>query len=764
MKFGAGQHVPRLEDQNLITGRGRYADDCRAEGQLYLGLLRANVAHADIVSVDLGAALACDGIVAGATGRDLVAAGIRPIPILREYPGPDGGPMQSPSRHPIAVDRVRHIGEIVAALVGTSQRAVEDAVEHIVVELDDRAAVTDIPSALAPQAPLVHAAAGSNVVTTRCFGDARRVAEIFDSAPHTVALDLINQRIFPSPLEPRSALAIPETGSGRVTLHTGSQNPTNVLKQLSAALGRSADDLRIKVADIGGGFGMKGYLYPEDALVAHFAFQLGKPIKWRGSRLDDFLGATHARDQTSTVAIALDDQLRILALRARTTVNLGAYPAPAGPILALTLGPKVATSVYRIPAIDIQVQGVLTNTQATAPYRGAGRPEAIYAIERLIDHAARTFALDPAEMRRRNLIEPDAMPFRTAIGETYDSGNFPAILQRALTESDWEGFAERRRASDARGLLRGRGLAMFIEWTGGNAFTEDIRIIALADGRLLVETAVIPMGQGIVTTLAQIVADVFEIAPLDVVVRFGDTDVANGFGSFGSRSLFVGGSAVAIGSTEALARFKELAAEALEAAVGDIEYGGGTFRIAGTDHRLTLSQLAARAPDGELSFAYSHTVSGESWPNGAHVCEVEIDPATGMPTLDRYTCVDDVGVVFNPPIVEGQIHGGVAQGIGQALMEHVVHEHETGQLLTATLQDYALPRAIDIPNFTSLLDQSSPCRNNPLGAKGAGESGTIGAPPAVIGAILDALHPLGIDRIDMPATAAQIWAAINRRR
>ena len=762
MKFGAGARTRRLEDRRFITGQGRYGDDIVLPGQFRIGFLRATAAHARIGTIDLSAALEMPGIVAGATGRDLVDDGVGAIPILRSYPGPDGGGMISPARYPIAVDTIRHVGEIVAAMVGDTEGQIDDALEAVALTTDDLAATFTIASAIGEGAPLVCPEAGSNTVTRSRFGEAAAVEALFASAAHVVELHLVNQRIVAAPLEPRSLTALPDMETGRIVLMSGSQNPTATLSQLAGTLGLPPEGLRIQVPDIGGGFGMRGYLYPEEAIVTYFASKLGRPVKWRGSRIDDFLGATHARDQESDIAMAFDDDYRILALRSRTYANLGAYPGPAGPILALTLGPKVATSVYDIPAIDIEVCGVLTNTQSTGPYRGAGRPEAIYATERLLDHAAVSLGIDPVEIRRRNLIPSKAIPYRTAIGEVYDSGDFPAIHDQAVKIADWAGFAERKAASEARGLLRGIGLSMFIEWTGGSAFTEAVRIAVRADGIILAESATIPMGQGLHTSFAQILGALFDVDPERIVLATGDTDVSNGFGSFGSRSLFVGGSALAMGGREVLSVLRNKASGILEVSTEDLEYAAGVFSVAGTDHAVSIFEIAAGEEHREVRVPFTYTVKGESWPNGAHVCEVEVDPHTGKVDVVRYTCVDDAGTIINPLLVEGQIQGGVLQGIGQALMEQVIYDLDSGQLITATFQDYCIPRADDVSIIRSELDQSSPCINNPLGAKGVGESGTVGAPAAVMSAVLDALRPLGVDHLDMPATPGKVWTAIQQ--
>lgn len=764
MKFGAGQRTLRTEDHRLVTGRGHYTDDHRENDALHLAVLRASVAHAEIISVNVSGAASWPGVITAACGSDLVAAGLQAIPIMRSYPGPDGaGSMPSPSRFAVATDRVRYVGEIVAVVVAETARAAEDALEQIIVETSEIDAVVDIITAIEPNSPKIDDRADSNIVTSTRYGDKQAVAAEFAKASHRCALTVRNQRLFPSPLEPRSALAYPDTEPGRTILLVGTQNPTAVHQQLASALGCEPEELRIKVPDIGGGFGMKGYLYPEDVLVTHFAKRTGRPVKWQGSRMDDFLGSSHARDQLVSIEAAFDEQYRIRALRSSTYVNLGAYPGPAGPILALNLGPKVATNVYDIPHIDLEVRGVLTNTQATGPYRGAGRPEAIYAIERLLDHAAFEFGISPARLRRQNLVKARQMPYRNAIGETFDSGNFPAVLERVLDESGWSTFEARRKQSRKQGFLRGRGLSMFVEWTGGNAFTETVRIIIDSKGRIAVETAVIPMGQGISTSFAQIVAAIFEIDIADIDIMTGDTAMANGFGSFGSRSLFVGGSAVSAGAHDALDVLNREAAAALEVSVADMRYEKGCFLVDGTDHRIGLFDLVERRPEKKVIFSSTHSVKGETWPNGAHVCEVEINQDTGETRLARYTCVDDIGTALNPMIVEGQIVGGVAQGVGQALHEGVVYQAD-GQLVTATLQDYGLPRASDMPSIVSILYEGSPSTNNPLGIKGAGESGAVGAPPTVIAAVLDALRPHGVRHIDMPATQATVWAAMNAGR
>jgi carbon-monoxide dehydrogenase large subunit len=761
VKFGAGQRKRRREDDRLVRGAGRFVADIREEGELYLALLRSVHAHAAIRRIETGAALACPGVVAVATGRDLAAEGVGAMPSIRRYEAPDGGLMQAPPRHLLAQDRVRHVGEPVAAVVARSQIEAENALEAITVDFEGLESVISVEEAVRDGAPLVWRDAGSNIVAMARFGDAGAVETAIGAAAHVVEITVPNQRLYAAPLEPRGAIAVPDPASGRVTLFAATQNPAVVRDHLAQnVLHWPVERLRIIVPDIGGGFGMKGYLYPEDALAAYFAGRLARPIRWIATRSEDFLGSTHARDQFASATLAFDNRLRATALRVRSYGNLGAYPAPSGPLVILTLGTKVATSVYDIPLVDIQARAVLTNTQATAPYRGAGRPEAIYLIERLFDEAAARLGRDPAELRRRSLIRARQLPYRTALGEVYDSGDFPTLLDRTLAVADWRGFAARRRQSRSRGLLRGRGLSIFTEWTGGNAYSETVRVTIRDNGRIELDSATVAMGQGLETTFVQMLAAIFDIDPALVGVSLGDTDKAQGFGSFGSRSLFVGGSAVALGAEAALEACRKRASLRLEADSTDLSYAAGGFRVAGTDRTIALAELAASERDRKIEIVFENTVASGSWPNGAHVCEVEIDPATGETRLVRYCCVDDVGIVFNPAIVEGQIHGGLAQGIGQALMEGVVYQEGSGQLLTASFQDYAIPRASDLPSFHTITDERWPCLTNPLGSKGAGESGTVGAPPAVMAAILDALRARGVRDVVMPATSQRVWRAI----
>jgi carbon-monoxide dehydrogenase large subunit len=503
-------------------------------------------------------------------------------------------------------------------------------------------------------------------------------------------------------------------------------------------------------------------VHPEDVVVAYAARKLGRPVRWRATRLEEFQASSHGRDQRAEAELAFDHEARILGLRVRITGSLGAYGHGAGAAIHLAIGPKVTTGVYHVPVLDLQSRAVLTHTNVIGAYRGAGRPEAIYLIERLMDRAAAELHFDPAEVRRRNLVQPEQMPYRNAMGEIFDSGNFPNLLEKALAAADWAGFESRRRESEARGKRRGRAVSTFLEWTGV-VHEETVRLHVEGDGRVRVFTAMQAMGQGIETSYVQILAETLELDPDRIEIVQGDSDVAQGIGSMGSRSLYIGGSAMQTASTQAIDEGRNLAATALEAPVADLVYAEGRFKVVGTDLGIDLAALAQRQPERRIAVTTVQKVGGPSWPNGCHVCEVEIEPETGHVEIVRYTTYDDVGRVINPLIVAGQVHGGIAQAFGQALHEQVVYDGD-GQLLTGSFMDYGIPRADDLPDFATHTDESQPCKINPLGAKGVGELGTVGATPTVINAIVDALRPLGVTDIAMPATPERVWRAIRDAR
>ncbi|WP_280152922.1 xanthine dehydrogenase family protein molybdopterin-binding subunit [Piscinibacter sp. XHJ-5] len=766
-RFGSGKAVARVEDAALLAGRGRFTGDLVLPGQTHLVFVRSPHAHARIASVDVSPAQAVPGVLAIFTGSDLAQAGVKPIPNVQGFRRADGSPGAAPPLLALARETVRFVGEPVAAVVASSREAARDAAEAVFVEYEDLPAVVDPVAATAPGAPLVWPQASGNIAAESRYGDAAAADQAFAGAAHAVSLDIVNQRLAPSPLEPRGVLADVDPASGRLTLSMSSQMPSGVLTSLCQILpGLAPEQVRVTVGDVGGGFGMKTGIYPEDVVVAHAARVLQRPVKWQADRVDEFLSGYHGRDVVSRAELALDAEGKVLALRVRSLANVGAYAGNAGVAIALLVGPWVSTSIYDIRTIDLHLRAVLTHTTPTGPYRGAGRPEAIYLIERLFDAAAREMKLDPAELRRRNMIRPDQMPYTSPMEQVYDSGRFEQILDRGLALADWHGFAARREASRVRGRLRGRGIATFLEWTGGMALDEQAGINVLADGTIEIHSATQAMGQGIVTSYAQLAVDVFGVPIERIRVLQGDTDRARGFGSAGSRSLFTGGAAVHVASQRTVEHAKGLASDLLEAAAGDIEYRAGRFSVAGTDIGIGLFELAARQPEARIFVEAAASASAPSWPNGCHVCEVEIDPDSGAVEVISYASVNDIGRVVNPLIAGGQIEGGAVQGIGQALCEQVVYDPDSGQMLTGSFMDYAMPRADVNRLFRTEFDTSIPCLTNALGVKGVGELGTIGATPAVVNAVIDALDHAGLgrdaERIQMPVTAERVWRALNR--
>jgi aerobic carbon-monoxide dehydrogenase large subunit len=765
-RFGSGKSVPRVEDQALLTGNGVFADDVSAPGQAYVQFLRSPHPHARIVAIDTTAAAALPGVIAIVTGADLVQAGVRPIPASTDFKRADRSPAVSPPHHALAVDTVRFVGEAVVAVVAQTRHTARDATEAIDVRYEPLPAVVDIDDALASGAPALCAATPDNIACEARHGDAAATDAAFHSAAHVVALELVNQRVAPCPIEPRSVLATYDAAGERLTLRVSCQTPTGLRDELTeSVLGIATDKVRVLVGDVGGGFGMKTSLYPEDVVIAHCARTLKRPIKWCAERMEEFLAASHGRDVRSRAELALDANGRVLALRVASLANVGAYATPAGVVIQLLIGPWVSTSVYDVGTIDVHIKAVLTHTAPTGAYRGAGRPEAIYIIERLMDAAARQTGIDQIELRRRNMIRPEQMPYRNPMDKTYDSGQFESVMNQAVALADWRGFDARAADAAKRGRLRGRGMAAFLEWTGADVFDERVTVTVSGDGDIEIFSATQAMGQGLATTYAQLAVDVFGVPIERIRIVQGDTDRGTGFGSAGSRSLFVGGSAVRVAAERTVAKARDLAADALEAPAADIEYHDGAFTIAGTDRGIDLFDLARAQAQQRIVLDSTSAVAGPTWPNGCHICEVEIDPDTGAVDVVGYWSVNDVGRVVNPMIVTGQIEGGAVQGIGQALSERFVYDPDSGQALTASFLDYAIPAAAMIRHFATATDESTPCLANAMGVKGVGELGTIGATPAVVNAVVDALARAGAgDRalsLQMPLTAERVWRALN---
>ncbi len=769
-RFGSGRAVSRIEDPALVRGLGRYTDDLMPEGAAFLHLLRSPHAHGRILSIDVQAARDMPGVLGIWTGADLQAADVQPLPPASGFKRPDGQPMQPPPRRALAVNVVRYVGEPMVAVVAATRAEAQAVANAVDCRIDSLPAVTAAAAAVAADAPLVWAeGAPGNVLAVQRHGDRSACEAAFERAAHRIALDIDNQRLAACPMEPRSVLAQPisSKAGNRLDVHLSCQMPTAVRNGLAATLpGQSPESVRVRVGDVGGGFGMKTGLYPEDVVVAFCALQLQCPVKWQAERAEDFLSAVHGRDLLSRAELALDANGRVLALRVRSWANVGAYPTGAGVAIGLLIGPWVATSVYDIPLIDFELQAVLSHTASIGAYRGAGRPEAIYTIERLMDTAARVLAIDPAELRRRNFIQPQQMPYRSAMNQVYDSGQFERILDQGLVLANWGDFRARRSASESRGRLRGRGMATFLEWTGGNALTEQVQVRITADGFIEMTSATMAMGQGIATSYAQLAVDVFGVPIERIRILQGDTDRANGFGSAGSRSLFTGGAALRVAAKQAVATARDLAGQALEAASADIEYESGRFTVVGTDLSIGLFELAAQQPAEVIEADGSATADAPTWPNACHLCEVEIEPDTGEVQVVAYASVNDIGFIVNPMIVRGQVEGGAVQGIGQALCERIAYDPASGQLLSASFMDYALPRVDGFLDFKTAFDTSVPCLTNGLGVKGVGELGTIGATPAVVNAVIDALAKRvgpAVDKLQMPLTAEVVWQALQGR-
>ncbi|MFI5023032.1 MAG: xanthine dehydrogenase family protein molybdopterin-binding subunit [Alphaproteobacteria bacterium] len=769
-KFAFGQSIRRREDARLLTGDGRYADDINLPQQSYAYILRSPHAHARIRGISTGKAKAMPGVLAVFTGADLARDGIGTIPLLTPTTNRDGSIAPAPPYPCLAQDRARYVGDAVALVVGETLAAARDAAEEIEVDYSALPAWSKTAVADAGHPARIWDEVPGNLCFDWEIGDRGAAEKALAAAPHRVKLTLVNNRLVPNPMEPRAALGAYERGEERYVLYTSSQGSHFVRELLAKNVFKVPENrIRVVTPDVGGGFGAKIFLYREHALVLYAARKLGRPVKWTGERSDCFLADTHGRDNVSEAELGLDRDGRFLAMRVATVANLGAYLSNFSTFIPTLCGTQLLVGVYVMPAIHVSVKGVFTNTAPVDAYRGAGRPEAAYVIERMVDHAARKLGIPPDELRRRNFIAPAKMPYATTLGLTYDSGDFARNMEDALKLADAAGFPARKAAAMKAGKRRGLGFSTYIEQCGGGPNeAAEVRFDPSGSLTLLVGTQA--SGQGHQTAYAQILAEALGVPFEEIRVVQGDSDqVAFGRGTGGSRSLPVGGAAVDLAAKRVIERGKPIAAHLLEASAADIEFRDGRYRIAGTDRSVAIAQVAEAAfdplrlpPEIEPGFgATAHfTPPASTFPNGCHLCELEVDPETGTARILRYLVVDDVGVVLNPLLLDGQIHGGVVQGIGQALLEACVYDAESGQLVTGSLMDYCMPRADDVPAIESRYN-IVPCRSNPLGVKGAGEAGAIGAPPAVINALVDALAEYGIEHIDMPATPERIWKAIT---
>ena len=767
MRFGVGTRAPRFEDQRFVTGNGKFGDDVSLPGQAYAELVTSPLPAGRIVSIDASAALKMPGVLAVYTVDDVDADGLgllgcnamERLPLRRA----DGSIITAPPRPVLARDAVRFVGEAVAMVVAETAAIARDAAESVMVEIEDRPHAANLDEAMVPGAPAVWDDRPDNTAFLFRHGDHDAVAAAMDQAAHVVSVTLPFQRIAMNPMEPRTALGHYE--DGRYTLYCGAQNPHIARDELAAVLGVAPEAVRVVINDMGGAFGMRSVIFPEMALVVFAARRLGRPVKWTGTRSGHFLADDMGRDVVTTATLALDDEGRFLALRIDSTASMGAFLSRMGPIPAVG-NLSGAAGFYRTPHIAVDVRGVFTNAPPIAPYRGAGRPEAIAYIEMAIDEAARTCGFDRMELRRKNTITPGEMPFQTGLNFRYDCGDFPGIMARAEAVADVAGFPARREAAAARGKLLGLGFVNAVEGTAG-FLDEEAAIGFDATGRVTLSMGSSNHGQGQETTFRQVVSERLSIPPEEIEYAMGDTDkVAHGSGTFGSRSAIFGGSAAMLASDGAIEEGRKVAAEAFGTPLDDVSFDGGRFYAKGSNATLGWAEIAAKAaekagPDEPALFARAQFASPEAatFPNATHVCEVEIDRETGAVAVTRYHAVIDVGTAINPMIVEGQLHGGVVQGLGQVLSETMVYD-EMGQPLTGSFMDYAMPRADDMCAI-DVEHRPVPTARNPLGAKGAGEAGTVGALPAGLCAIADALHGAGVDEVLLPATPSRVWAALQ---
>ncbi len=759
-KFGIGQTATRYEDDRLLSGEGRYVEDVYIEGQCYAAFVRSPHAHAKITSIDTADASSLPGVLAIYTVADLKAEGIGDIPCMAPASNKDGSNCIMPPRPALAEDRVRYVGDAVAVVIAESRLQALDAVEAVWIDYDLLPAVVETNQAMADNANLVWGEAAKN----QCFdwedGDADATNKAFAEASHVVELELVNNRLVPTSMETRGAVAAIEEGTGRLTLCVSCQG-VHVMRSLLATqiFNVAEEDIHVTCNDVGGGFGMKIFLFPEYVCQLFAARKLGRAVKWISERSEAFMSDSHGRDHVSHLKVALDSDAKILGLQVNTVANLGAYLSNFAPFVATSAGVPMLVGCYAVPTAYVEVQGVFTNTSPVDAYRGAGRPEAIYAIERLLDVAAFDLGISPDEIRKRNFIREEQMPFSTPLGSNYDSGNFQQNLEDALKLSNWDDFESRRKAAKSRGKLLGIGLASYIERCAGGS-PEQARLEVANDGHITLYIGTLSNGQGHETAFRQILCERLGVAFEEVSIVQGDSDlIETGGGTMGSRSVPVGGAAISSVSEKIIEKAKLIAAELLETAISDVEFDNGVFRIIGTDRVQTFHEVAkAAATDDDVAFDEKESFAPEeaTYPNGTHVCELEIDKATGKIEIVDYTVVDDFGHVINPLLLEGQVHGGIGQGLGQALLESCQYESDSGQLLSASFMDYTMPRADDFPPIRFDLNKV-PCKTNPLGIKGAGEAGAIGAPPAIINAIVNALKDQGVRHVDMPVTPNRLW-------
>tara|TARA_R110002126_G_scaffold59416_7_gene155743 strand:+ start:425 stop:2788 length:2364 start_codon:yes stop_codon:yes gene_type:complete len=772
MKYGIGQPVTRSEDPKLLRGEGNYTDDVNLDGQAYGVMVRSPYAHGTLNGIDTAEASAVPGVISILTGADLDAAGLGTMKCGLPLKGRDGSPINYVPRPALATDKVRYVGDPVAIVIAETATQARDAAELVELDIDPLPAVTDARAAAEAGAPQLYDSISGNTAIDFQYGDTAKVDAALAEAAHVTTLPLRNNRIVVSAMEPRSAVGSFDAANEGYTLNVGCQGVFGMMNTLAKQVFNiEPEKMHVVTGNVGGSFGMKAGAYPEYICVLHAAKVLGRPVKWTDDRSGSFLSDCHGRDHDMTAELALDADGKFTALRITGYGNVGAFLTAVSPMMPTMNTLKNANSVYRLPLIEVASKAVFTNTTPVTAYRGAGRPEANYYMERLIETAAREMGIDAIELRRRNQILPSEIPYAAANGMNYDSGDFPTIMQKAVEASDWDGFAARKAESEKRGKLRGRGVGCYLEVTapvqeemGGIRFEEN--------GDVTIITGTLDYGQGHWTPFAQVLHQKLGVPFERIRLVQGDSaELIAGGGTGGSKSIMASGAAILEASDIVIDKGKKIAAHVFETAVEDIVFEGGAFQVAGTDKTVTVTELAEQLRGGldlpedlprDLSVKHIFDAAPSAFPNGCHVCELEVDPDTGVVEIDRYNMVNDFGTVVNPLLVEGQAHGGIVQGLGQALMENAIYDSE-GQLQTGSYMDYAVPRASDVPSFT-FATHAVPATTNPLGAKGCGEAGCAGSLPSIMNALVDALAPLGVKHIDMPATPEKVWAAIQEAR
>ncbi len=772
MKYGIGQPVTRSEDPKLLRGEGNYTDDVNLDGQAYGVMVRSPYAHGTLNGIDTAEASAVPGVISILTGADLDAAGLGTMKCGLPLKGRDGSPINYVPRPALATDKVRYVGDPVAIVIAETATQARDAAELVELDIDPLPAVTDARAAAEAGAPQLYDSISGNTAIDFQYGDTAKVDAALAEAAHVTTLPLRNNRIVVSAMEPRSAVGSFDAANEGYTLNVGCQGVFGMMNTLAKQVFNiEPEKMHVVTGNVGGSFGMKAGAYPEYICVLHAAKVLGRPVKWTDDRSGSFLSDCHGRDHDMTAELALDADGKFTALRITGYGNVGAFLTAVSPMMPTMNTLKNANSVYRLPLIEVASKAVFTNTTPVTAYRGAGRPEANYYMERLIETAAREMGIDAIELRRRNQILPSEIPYAAANGMNYDSGDFPTIMQKAVEASDWDGFAARKAESEKRGKLRVRGVGCYLEVTapvqeemGGIRFEEN--------GDVTIITGTLDYGQGHWTPFAQVLHQKLGVPFERIRLIQGDSaELIAGGGTGGSKSIMASGAAILEASDIVIDKGKKIAAHVFETAVEDIVFEGGAFQVAGTDKTVTVTELAEQLRGGldlpedlprDLSVKHIFDAAPSAFPNGCHVCELEVDPDTGVVEIDRYNMVNDFGTVVNPLLVEGQAHGGIVQGLGQALMENAIYDSE-GQLQTGSYMDYAVPRASDVPSFT-FATHAVPATTNPLGAKGCGEAGCAGSLPSIMNALVDALAPLGVKHIDMPATPEKVWAAIQEAR